>query len=141
MSDLLERDVTAGPYAYAEPTWQDELAASGDDPVFDQMNLREHETGIEGDVFLSTEVARHGPRVKYYLRAAKNAPSFSVSIGSEPRVVATSLDARTTNQRGREVAAWVALNREALLAFWNEGAFWSTSEVKSFHDSLVKLPK
>jgi hypothetical protein len=60
MSDLLERDVTTGPYAYAEPTWQEELAESGDDPVFDQVNLFFEETGIEGYVFMSTRVARHG---------------------------------------------------------------------------------
>lgn len=140
MTDLLERSRIEGPYGYAEPTWQEELAASGSDPVFDQMNLFPEETGIEGHVFISTRVARHGPRVKYYLRAGEDQPSFSVSIGPEPRVLASSLDARTTSRRGREVAAWVILNHEALLRFWNEGAFWSRAEIDVFRDALVKLP-
>jgi hypothetical protein len=78
--------------------------------------------------------------VKYYVRAGDDQPSFSVSIGPEPRVLASSLDPRTTARRGREVIAWVILNHEALLQFWNEGAFWPRSQVDAFRDAIVKLP-
>lgn len=141
MTELLERSRTGGPYAYIEPTWQEELAASGDDPVFDHMNLNEDETGIPGHVFISTRVAQHGPRVKYYVRAGDDQPSFSVLIGTEPRVVASSLDARTTNRRGREVIEWVELNRDSLLGFWREGAFWSRRQVEEFRDALRPIPE
>lgn len=140
MADLLERDVaTGGPYAYAEPTWQEELAASGDIPLFDHMNLREHETGVPGHIFLSTAVAQHGPRVKYYVKAANDQPSFSVSIAPNARVVASSLDDRITRSRGRQVIAWVELNRTALLDFWNEGAFWTEDERLEFKRTLVSM--
>lgn len=82
-----------------EPTLEEELAALGEEDVFEMVNLRERDTGIMGVLFLSTVLGPHGPRVKYYLRAGRDQPSFSVSIAPEPRVLVNSLPVREM-QRG-----------------------------------------
>jgi hypothetical protein len=123
-----------------EPTLQEEIGALGDDPM-DFMNLTQNETGIAGTLFVSTAMGPHGPRVKYFVRTGKGQPSFSVSISVEPEVVATSLSERITSEMAPAVIAWIKLNRTALLNFWNEGQYWSRSEVNAFADSLQKLPR
>jgi hypothetical protein len=39
-----------------------------------------------------------------------------------------------------EVAEWVRLNRDALLAFWNEGDTWMDEQVEAFKKALIRLP-
>lgn len=118
---------------------QVEIFALGDDAVFDMTNLPFSRTGIRGVLFISTAMGSHGPRVKYFEKAGKDQPSFSVSIADPPRVVASSLPARVLDSMSPDVIVWVSLNREALLSFWNEGAYWEVDEVRAFVDSLKKI--
>lgn len=120
----------------AEPTLQDELAALGDDGVFDRANLGSGRTGIEGVVFISTAMGAHGPRVTYFQKGGKDQPSFSISISQSPRVLASSLPDRVVAQMSPEVIRWVALNRAALLSFWNDGDAWMAEQVEEFISDL-----
>jgi hypothetical protein len=119
-----------------EPTYEEEVASLGDDDVFDMVNLTSDDTGIEGVIFISTAVGQHGPRVKYYLKRSKDQPSFSVSIASEPRILASSLPDRTVRRVAPQVLSWVKKNRDDLLAFWSEGAYWPARDVEQFLQRL-----
>jgi hypothetical protein len=122
-----------------DPTIQEELAALGDEARFEMTNLPQARTGIRGVLFLSTSVGFHGPRVKYFEKAGKGQPSFSVSIADEPAVLATSLPARVVAEMAPQVIAWVALNRDELLRFWNEGETWMYDDVQAFIGRLKKF--
>jgi hypothetical protein len=122
-----------------EPTLQEELAALGDDDLLDFMNLTSLRTGVSGIVFISTAMGSHGPHVKYFVKTGKGQPSFSVSIAAEPKVVASSLSDRITNQMAPAVIAWVKLNHVALTKFWNDGDAWTDDEVDAFKDRLKPL--
>lgn len=111
-----------------------------EDEIFDMANLSEARTGIPGVIWISTRVARHVPRVKYYQKPGREQPSFSVSIDEPPVVVAGDLPQRVINRMGPEVAEWVRLNRDALLSFWNEGDTWMDEQVAEFKNALVPLP-
>lgn len=111
-----------------------------EDEVFDMANLSEARTGIPGVVWISTRVARHGPRVKYYEKPGASQPSFSVAIDEPPKVVAGDLPERVIKRMSPEVIEWVRLNRDALLAFWNEGDTWMKEQVDDLIDGLVRLP-
>ena len=114
----------------ADAPLADELA---DADLVEMANLPEEDTGIPGTIFVSTRMGRHGPRVKYFDgRAGEAQPSCSVTIADPPRVVANSLPDHVVRQRAPLVCAWVALNRDALLEFWNEGASWTRAEVSLF---------
>jgi hypothetical protein len=85
-------------------------------------------------------MGRHGPRVKYFDgRAGEAPPSCSVTIADPPRVVSNSLPDHVVRERAPLVFAWVALNRDALLEFRNEGASWTRTEVSRFLDGLKRL--
>src|SRR5579864_2385410 len=107
----------------------DELAV---DDVIDMANLTTDQTGVTGTIFISTVMGSHGPRVKYFVQPGRNQPSFSVLIADPPRVVANSLSDRVLRQRSPEVIRWVALNRDALLDFWNNGDTWTDPQVTAF---------
>lgn len=111
-----------------------------EDEVHDMANLSEARTGVPGVIWISTRVARHGPRVKYYEKAGSDQPSFSVSIAETPEVVANSLPERVVKRMSPEVIEWVGLNRAALLEFWNRGDTWMDEEVEAFKKALVRLP-
>src|SRR5690348_10778806 len=98
-----------------DTTLHEELMALGNDDVVEMANLFSEDTGIEGVIFISTAMASHGPRVKYSLKAGRHQPSFSVSIATEPRLLASSLPDRTVSRFGSAVIEWVKINREALL--------------------------
>jgi uncharacterized protein (DUF4415 family) len=123
----------------AEPTLQEEIAALGDDDLMDFMNLTSLRTGVSGIVFISTAMGPHGPRVKYFVKTGKGQPSFSVSIAADPKLVASSLPDRVTNQMAPAVIAWVKLNHDVLTKFWNEGETWTDDEVDAFRDRLKPL--
>jgi hypothetical protein len=123
----------------SDPTIQEELAALGDEALFEMTNLPPDRTGIRGILFLSTSVGFHGPRVKYFVKAGKGQPSFSVSIAPEPQVLASSLPGRVVNEMAPQVIAWVALNRDELLQFWNEGETWMVDDVQAFIGRLKKI--
>jgi hypothetical protein len=117
----------------------DDLTAL-DDEVHDVANLSEARTGVPGVIWISTQVARHGPLVKYFEKPGKGQPSFAVSIEETPKVVAGDLPERVIKRMSPEVMEWVNLNRAALLAFWNDGDTWMDEQVQAFKKALVRLP-
>lgn len=116
-----------------------ELDASGEDATPEMTNLPESRTGVPGVVFVSTRMGAHGPRVKWFARPGAGQPSFSVSIGAKPHVLASSLDERELRRAAPVVMAWVATNHEALLRFWNEGEAWMADEFVAFIDGLKRV--
>jgi hypothetical protein len=102
-------------------------------------NLTSAQTGITGTIFISTAMGSHGPRVKYFERAGRTQPSFSVSIAEAPTVVADSLPARTLRQMAPQVIEWVSRNKDELLDFWNQGDTWSQPEVNDFIQRLQRV--
>jgi hypothetical protein len=122
-----------------EPTLGDELAALSDDDVAEMTNLQEQDTGVPGVIFISTAMGSHGPTVKYFIKAGRAQPSFSVSIADEPQVLANSLPLREMNRAAPMVIAWVRLNREALLRFWNDGETFSVRDMVAFVAGLKKI--
>jgi len=54
-------------------------------------------------------------------------------------VVANSLSDRDLKRMASDVIAWVALNHEALAAFWWDGADWTSPEVQTFIAGLRKV--
>ncbi len=122
-----------------ESTLDQELARLGDGDLFEMANLTSSNTGIEGIVCISTAMGAHGPRVKYYLKAGRGQPSFSISVADQPEVLASSLPERVVRQMSPGVIAWVQLNRGALLSFWNEGDTWMADEVSAFIARLQRL--
>jgi len=122
-----------------EPTLDEELRALGEEDVFEMTNLKERHTGVSGVIFISTAMGTHGPRVKYYLKAGGDQPSFSVSIGPEPRVLASSLDDREVARMTPRVIAWVRLNHAALGRFWTDGKAWDVDELNAFIAGLEKV--
>ncbi len=113
-----------------------ELAA---EDVVEMANLTSAQTGIGGTIFISTAMGAHGPCMKYFLQPGRTQPSFSVSIADPPTVVANSLPARTVRQMAPQVIAWVALNNDALVDFWNHGDTWTQPEVSDFIPRLRRV--
>ncbi len=122
-----------------EPTLAEELAAFGVDDVVEMANLQQKHTGIPGVVFISTTMGAHGPRVKYFLKAGKAQPSFSVSLSDPPKVLANSLPDKDLTKIAPLVVRWVELNRDELLRFWEDANSWSVDEVAAFAHSLRKV--
>jgi hypothetical protein len=120
----------------ADPTLADEL--SGED-VVDLANLTAAQTGIAGTIFISTAMGAHGPRAKYFVQPGRTQPSFSVSIGDAPTVVANSLPARVVRQVSPQVIAWVLLNKAGLLDFWHHGDTWTQPQVNDFIQQLQRV--
>lgn len=119
----------------ADGTLADELAR---EEVVEMANLTSAQTGVPGTIFISTAMGRHGPRVKYFEHPGRTQPSFSVSIGDAPTVVANSLP-RTVRQMAPQVIDWVSLNREALLEFWHHGDTWTQPAVNDFIQRLRRV--
>jgi hypothetical protein len=109
------------------------------DDLVEMANLTSAQTGITGTIFISTAMGAHGPRVKYFLQPGRTQPSFSVSIGDAPAVVANSLPARTVRQRSPQVIDWVLLNKDGLLDFWHHGDTWTQPEVNDFIQRLRRI--
>lgn len=122
-----------------EPTLAEELAWVGEEDLFEMVNLREADTGIAGVLFVSTAVGSHGPRVKYFLKAGRDQPSFSVSIGPDPRVLANSLPERELRRAAPVVIDWVRLNHEPLLRFWNHTDGMDVQELAAFVAGLRRV--
>jgi hypothetical protein len=114
----------------------DELAA---EELVEMANLTTAQTGVPGTIFISTAMGRHGPRVKYYVQPGRTQPSFSVAITDKPGVVANSLPIRTIRQVSPQVIRWVALNKDALLDFWNNGDSWTDPQVTAFKLALKRI--
>ena len=127
----------------SDTTLHEELLAVGEDDIVEMANLFTEETGVEGVIFVSTEMASHGPRVKYSRKVGRHQPSFSVSISREPRILARSSDIadHVLAEAAPRVIQWVKLNRDALLNFWQNGTTWSRQQESTFFDSLKKLAR
>src|ERR1700683_4904379 len=117
----------------ADVSLADELAA---EDMIEMANLTSAQTGVIGTIFISTAMGAHGPRVKYFLQPGRTQPSFSVSIGDAPAVVANSLPVRTVHQITPQVIDWVLLNKDGLLDFWHHGDTWTQPEVNDFIQRL-----
>ena len=122
-----------------EPTLDEELRALGEDDLVEMAYLPPDWTGVLAHIFISTALGQHGPRVKVYLKKGRHQPSASISIGPNPRVLASSLEERDLNRLAPQVVAWVALNHEALTTFWFEGEDLDISDVADFGRSLKKV--
>ncbi|MGE0258213.1 MAG: hypothetical protein AB7H71_10290 [Alphaproteobacteria bacterium] len=120
----------------ADPPLTDELVC---DDVVEMANLTSAQTGVPGTIFISTAMGSHGPRVKYFVQPGRTQPSFSVSIGDAPVVVANSLPTRTVRQISPQVIEWVGRNRDDLLDFWNNGDTWTQPEVNAFIQRLRRV--
>jgi hypothetical protein len=128
--------LTGPPQIPADTPLEEELAH---EDVVEMANLTQAQTGIIGTIFISTAMGAHGPRVKYFLQPGRTQPSFSVSIGDAPTVVANSLPARTARQMAPQVTDWVLLNKDALLDFWHHGDTWTQPEVNDFIQRLRRV--
>jgi len=122
-----------------EPTLDEEIGALDDGDTFDMANLVESQTGVPGIVTITTVMGKHGPRVKYFVEPGRRQPSFSVALATTPRVVANSLDDRDLKRMAPDGIEWVALNHEALAAFWWDGAGWLAPDVQAFIANLKKV--
>ena len=120
----------------ADALLDDELAH---EDTVEMANLTSAQTGITGTIFISTAMGQHGPRVKYFIQPGRTQPSFSVSIGDQPGVVANSLPARTVRQMSPQVIDWVLRNKDALLDFWHHGDTWTQPEVNEFIQRLQRV--
>ena len=107
--------------------------------LVEMANLTSAQTGIAGTIFISTAMGAHGPRVKYFVQPGRTQPSFSVSIGDIPVVVANSLPLRTVRQTSPRVVEWVSRNKDALLDFWHHGDTWTQPEVNDFIQKLQRV--
>src|SRR5690349_13673331 len=107
----------------------EELAA---EELAEMANLTTAQTGVLGTIFISTAMGSQGPRVKYFVQPGRNQPSFSVLIADPPYIAANSLPDRILRQRAPDVIRWVALNKDALLDFWNNGDAWTDPQVTAF---------
>ena len=122
-----------------DPTLAQELAGVGEDDRIEMTNFHERHTGLPGVIFVSSRVPAHGPRIKYYLKSGKDSASCSISIAVRPSILASSLPARELNRFTPPVLAWVGLNHEALLRFWNEGEDSTPEDHTAFLASLRKV--
>jgi hypothetical protein len=121
----------------ADTLLADEL--SKDDGIIEMANLDKSQTGVDGVIWISTMMAGHAPRVKYFVRPGRTQSSFSVTIADQPRVVANSLPPRLVNQMSPLVIQWVTLNRDALLDFCHDGDTWTASQLIQFLQSFRKV--
>lgn len=121
-----------------EPTLGEELTALGEEPV-EMANLPPEWTGVLAVIFISTAMGQHGPRVKLYLKPGRGQPSASISVGPNPRVLASSLDERDLSRLAPKALEWVALNHEALTTFWFEGEGLAIADVADFARSLKRV--
>ncbi|KQW86584.1 hypothetical protein [Brevundimonas sp. Root1279] len=122
-----------------EPTLDEELRVLGEEDVFEMANLPPEWTGVLATIFISTALGQHGPRIKLYLKPGRHQPSASISIGPNPRVLASSLDERDLARIAPKALEWVALNHAALTSFWFEGETMNISDVADFGRSLKKV--
>ena len=105
------------------------------------VNLSRKRTGIDGTIFISTWMAAHGPRIKWWPgRPERDGPCLVVTLENPSRAINMGLPLRIARAGEADALAWAALNREALLRFWEDGVTWMEEEVTAFLDGLAKLP-
>lgn len=108
--------------------------------LIEVANLASDKTGVDGVIYISTAQARHAPCVKWYPgRPKEKAPCLSVTIEPTPNAFNHHLPARVFDSARLPVKAWVTLNYQDLLEFWNAGNNWMDDEVDAFKKSLKKI--
>lgn len=118
----------------------DTVHVNADEELFETANLEPEKTGVDGFVYVSTAVARHGPRVKFFRKLGKGQPSFSISIAAAPDVLVSSLSQAETERYALQVIEFVRRNREKLLDFWEHGTEWPSDRVHVFLNSFERVP-
>jgi len=121
----------------------DEQRATEPDDIelVEMANLAEDDTGVAGFIYISSAQVSHGPRVKWYpqrLRTRQD-PCLAVTIDA-PQAINLNLPRRIADAAAGPVQQWVALNRAALLDYWNNGYSWTRRDVTAFIDALRKIP-
>ena len=115
-------------------------APASDIELIEMANLSAKYTGVEGIIYISTAQGNHGPRVKWYAdRPRSDAPSLTVTIERQPKTINNHLPRRVAETAADAVTAWVTLNYDALLEFWNNGNSWIDDEVDEFRKGLKRL--
>jgi hypothetical protein len=126
---------------YHEIINEDATSNADLDDLFEMANLPKQDTGIDGAIRISTAEAGHAARVKYYAgRPSKSAPSMSVTVTPDPKVVVNSLPEHIASQYEGPVIEWVRANYEALRNFWFNGGEMMRDEVDAMIRSLRKWP-
>lgn len=122
-----------------EPTLDEEISALTEEDLVEMAYLPPDWTGVLAHIFISTALGQHGPRIKVYVRKGRHQPSASISIGPEPRLLASSLEERDLKRIAPGALEWVALNQEALTKFWFEGEAMDIQDVADFGRGLKKV--
>lgn len=120
-----------------DTTVEHDITSIGDE-LFEIANLSPATTGLQGGIiFISTKMASHGPRVKFFIKPGGK--SFSVSIDADPQVLANSLPNKVVKKFYPLVRTWVMKNHIALENFWHHGNMWMNEQVQEFISGLEKL--
>ncbi len=88
------------------------------DELFAMANLYPRTTGLPMTIWVSPRGnARHDVRIKVNVAHGDqmNIDNTIVAVGPSPRVI----EGRLSSENEGAVAAWIALNAEALVAYWN----------------------
>lgn len=110
--------------------------------LFEMSNLDSEDTGIPGYIWVSTKVAKHGPRVKYYKDGPGQGSYVSISIAEEPQILDQHpKDFSITATRFKQISGFIVLNKENLLHFWNNGTTMTRKEVANLLASFKPLPR
>lgn len=91
-----------------------ETSVSGCEAIFEMANLPARRTGLKYQVWYSAKVEKHQPRVKVDLG---DGHSISILIDSHEVVGATN---RISSKDLNDIINWIDLNKEILLAYWND---------------------
>jgi hypothetical protein len=111
------------------------------DEMVDSLNLSQKRTGVDGTIFISTRMAAHDPRIKWWPgRPDRVGPCLVVTLEDTPRALNLGLTPRDARTGEATASAWAALNRETLLCYWQDGVLWMEEDVAAFLDGLKKLP-
>ena len=129
-------------YPSAKPMIDADIEIGNDDmELVEVANLPQEDTGVEGIIWISSNMAGHGPRVKWYPKASnsKQSACLSITISSFPTVINHHLADKIAKIGAGPASRWVILNHEALRKFWDHGYSWTRKEVNDFIDGLQKI--
>ena len=116
-----------------------EIIDAHGDELFDFANLTVRQTGLPGIVFICTETGSRGPCVKYYEAIGLAHQGFSVSIESDPKIIANSMAVEKVVRSYLSVARWVMRNEQVLLEYWEKAAFLDINEVSELIGRLKQV--
>lgn len=94
--------------------------------LLEMANLRSKDTGLSDDKYviqISTHYGSQGSLVKVFEKPKLdyNAPSVSISISEEPKILAEN-GLKLPKKIEREVLYWVSINNVILMKLWNAKA-------------------